>query len=97
MIAWARRTVNDSELTKRDRQPATALTVVMALHHRSVEPHTRQACYGRDQPVNDSDVTEHHRPSATALPVIMALHHRSVEPRRGKLAMDATTRSTTRR
>ena len=56
MIAWARRTVNDSELTKRDRQPATALTVIMALHHRSVEPH----------------------------------------PRRGKLAMDATTLSTTR-
>ena len=33
-------------------QPATALTVVMAFHHRSVGPQTRQACYGRDHPVN---------------------------------------------
>ena len=38
MIAWARRTVNDSELTKRDRQPATALTVMMALHPHLINP-----------------------------------------------------------
>ena len=62
------------------RQPVTALTVVMARHHRSVEPQARQACYGRDHPVNDSEVSERHRPPATALTVIMALHHRSVEP-----------------
>ena len=72
--------VNDSDVTDRDRQPVTALTVVMARHHRSVEPQARQACYGRDHPVNDSEVSERHRPPATALTVIMALHHRSVEP-----------------
>ena len=45
----------------------------MALHHRSVEPQARQACYGRGHPVNDSDVTEHHRPPATTLTVFMPL------------------------
>ena len=54
--------VNDSQVTDRDRQPVTALTVIMAVHHRSVEPQARPACYGRGHPVNDSDVTEHHRP-----------------------------------
>ena len=67
-------------------QPATALTVVMAFHHRSVGPQTRQACYGRDHPVNDSEVTERHRQPVTALTVVMALHHRSVDPTRGALA-----------
>ena len=80
MIAWARRTVNDSELTKRDRQPATALTVIMALHHRSIGPQAKQACSGRGHPVNDSAVTERHRQPVTALTVVMARHHRSVEP-----------------
>ena len=35
--------VNDSEVTDGHRRPATALTVVMALHHRSVEPRTVQS------------------------------------------------------
>ena len=55
-------------------QPATALTVIMAFHHRSVGPQARQACYGRDRPVNDSEVTERRRQPVTALTVIMALH-----------------------
>ena len=80
MIAWARRTVNDSELTKRDRQPATALTVIMAFHHRSIGPQAKQACSGRGHPVNDSDVTDRDRQPVTALTVVMARHHRSVEP-----------------
>ena len=63
---------------------------------RRTPPQARQACYGRDQPVNDSDVTDQ---PATVLTVVMARHHRSVEPhpKRGKLAMEATTLSTTRR
>ena len=61
-------------------QPVTALTVVAALHHRSVEPQARQAYYGRDHPVNDSEVTDRDRQPATALTVVAALHHRSVEP-----------------
>ena len=143
MLAWARppcqRLGRSPNVTG---QPVTTLTpswrVIMARHHRSVEPQARQACYGRDQPVNDSDVTERdrHRPlpgcphgasssirrtppqarqgcygrghpvndsgvtdqPATVLTVVMARHHRSVEPhpRRGKLAMEATTLSTTR-
>ena len=56
-------------------QPATALTVIMAFHHRSVGPQARQACSGRGHPVNDSEVTERHRQPVTALTVIMALHH----------------------
>ena len=45
------------------RPPPTghSATVIMALHHRSVEPQPRQACYGRGHPVNDSVVTEGHR------------------------------------
>ena len=61
-------------------QPATALTVVMALHHRSVEPQTRQACYGRDQPVNDAEVTDPDRQPVTALTVMMALHPHLINP-----------------
>ena len=80
MIAWARRTVNDSELTKRDRQPATALTVVMALHLRSVRPQARQACYGRDHPVNHSELTKRERQPITALTVMMALHPHLINP-----------------
>ena len=73
----------------------------MAVHHRSVEPHATQACYGRGQPVNDSEVTEHHcRPVIALSPswrVIMALHHRSVEPQARHAIVGATTLSTTRR
>ena len=80
----------------RDRQPATALTV-MARHHRSVEPQATQACYGRDHPVNDSDGTEHHRPPVTALTVVMdGVIIDPSNPRRGKLALDAASLSTTR-
>ena len=87
MIAWARRTVNDSELTKltkRDRQPATALTVIMAFHHRSIGPQAKQACSGRGHPVNDSDVTDRDRQPVTALTVMMALlvHHLAKRSRR---------------
>ena len=78
MIAWARRTVNDSELTKRDRQPATALTVIMALHHRSVEPQARQACYGRGHPVNDSEVTDPDRQPVTDYPLRELISRRSI-------------------
>ena len=59
-------------VTDGHRQPVTALPpswrpmpswhVIMALHHRSVEPQARQACYRRGHPVNDSEATEHHRP-----------------------------------
>ena len=38
------------------RPPAS--TVVMARHHRSVEPQTSQACYGPGQAVNHSEATE---------------------------------------
>ena len=72
--------VNDSEVSERHRPPATALTVIMALHHRSVEPQTRQACYGRGQPVNDSDVIERYRQPTTALTVMMALHPHLINP-----------------
>ncbi len=62
---------------------------------RRTPPQARQGCYGRGHPVNDSHVTDQ---PATVLTVVMARHHRSVEPhpRRGKLAMEATTLSTTR-
>ena len=74
---------------------------ILARHHgasssiRRTPPQARQGCYGRGHPVNDSDVTDQ---PATVLTVVMARHHRSVEPhpRRGKLAMEATTLSTTR-
>ena len=52
----------------------------MPLHLRSVEPQTRQACYGRDQPVNDSDVIERYRQPTTALTVMMALHPHLINP-----------------
>ena len=70
----------------RHRQPATALTVVMAFNHRSVGPQTRQACYGRDHPVNDAEVTERHRPLRTALTVVVAHHSRSPNPERCTLS-----------
>ncbi len=69
---------NDSAVTERHRQPVTALTVVMARHHRSVEAEARQACYGGDHPVNDSDVTE--TSPATALAVVGAHHLHSPNP-----------------
>ena len=50
-------TLSTTEVTEHDRPPATALTVVMALHLRSVRPQARQACYGRDHPVNHSELT----------------------------------------
>ena len=45
-MLWTHHPVNDSEVTDPDRQPVTALAVVMARHHRSVEPQARHASVG---------------------------------------------------
>ena len=53
-VARGRRPVNGSDVTDVTARPATALTVIMALHQRSVELQARQTCHGRGHPVNSS-------------------------------------------
>ena len=81
----------------RHRQPAIALTVVMALHHRSVEPQTRQACSGRGHPVNDSEVTDPDRQPAIALTVMMALHPHLINPNHPNHHLPRATQKSQRR
>ena len=66
----------------------------MALHHRSVEPQTTQAYYGRGHPVNDSEVTDRDRQPVTALAVVVTRHLYFAEPLTVHSLASAVTLST---
>ena len=65
---------------------ATALTVIMARHHRSVEPQARQACCGRGHPVKAGSLRAHLRRPGEAAAGSGVVRGRRRRPRPGQAA-----------